>query len=416
MYETDKLIERGEQLRRLNRPQEAINELQKALIAEPESEEALNQLVLCYLDLNDYKSAEQHLNKLLTVVPDEAHPYYYKAFIELQRDEYAKAENHILEAISINPYESAFFGLLSSIYIQRGDWKKALQYANEGLAIDPENTSCLNHRTTCLTKLDRYDEVGDSIEEALTVNPYNAYTHANVGWTKLNLGDNIEAKNHFGEALRIDPNFEYARLGMIEAIKSKNPLYRLYLNYVFFMSKYSSSGQMAIIIIASIGRNFIKTLAKTFPILLPVFYLLGFLFYLTWIIQPLGNVFLRLDSYGKLMLTDNEKRSAEVVGVGVLLGVIFGIFYLITGSEIGFVVALISLGIIIPISDAIEYEYINNKKYLALLLVGFLFFCISDVIFSVFVNQTHSDMIWFFVLGIVAYMWLINLGIIKKES
>jgi tetratricopeptide (TPR) repeat protein len=415
MYEIEKIIERGEQLRKLNRPQEAIAELQKALIVEPDNEDALSEIILCFLELKDYKNAEENVNKLLTVIPDEAHPHYYKAFIQLQKDNYAKAEEHILDAISLNPYQSAFFGLLSGIYIERTEWKKALEYANQGLEIDPEDSTCLNHRTVCLTKLDRHDEIDDSIDNALKNNPYDAYTHANVGWTKLEINDNEQAKVHFAEALRINPNFEYARLGMVEAIKAKNPLYRLFLKYQFFMSKYSASGQMAIIVGLAIGRNFIRSMSKTFPILLPIFYLLGFLFFLTWIMKPFGDIFLRLDSYGKLVLSDKEKRSSEIVGVGVLVGVISAICYLSTDSTMWFTSMIVGFGIIIPLSDAVEYDFFRNKNYLPIALIIFVIVCGVISLFSIFVQNVESQTIVYFIYGVVAYMWLLNLGIIKRK-
>jgi tetratricopeptide (TPR) repeat protein len=414
MYEIDKIIERGEQLRKLNRPQEAIIELQKALIVEPDNEEALNEIVLCFLELKDFKNAEESVNKLLTVIPDEAHPHYYKAFIQLQKDNYAKAEEHILEAISLNPYQSAFFGLLSGIYIERTDWKKALEYANQGLAIDPEDSTCLNYRTMCLTKLDRHDEIGDSIDDALKSNPYDAHTHANVGWTKLEINENEQAKAHFAEALRINPNFEYARLGMVEAIKAKNPLYRLFLKYQFFMSKYSASGQMAIIVGLAIGRNFIRSMSTSFPILLPVFYFLGFLFFLTWVMKPFGDIFLRLDNYGKLVLSEKEKRSSEIVGVGILIGIFSAICYLSTDYAMWFTSLIVSFGIIIPLSDAVEYDFFRNKNYLPAILIIFLIICGAISLYSVFIQNEESQTIVYFTYGIVAYMWLLNLGIIKR--
>ncbi len=414
MYEIEKIIERGEQLRKLNRPQEAIAELQKALIVEPDNEDALSEIVLCFLELKDYKNAEEYVNKLLTVIPDEAHPHYYKAFIQLQKNNYAKAEEHIRDAISLNPYQSAFFGLLSGIYIERTEWKKALEYANQGLAIDPEDSTCLNYRTMCLTKLDRHNEIEDSIEDALKNNPYDAYTHANVGWTKLETNDNEQAKVHFAEALRINPNLEYARLGMVEAIKAKNPLYRLFLKYQFFMSKYSTSGQVAIMIAFIVGRNFIGNLSDTYPLLKPVFYALIFLGLLTLIMKPFGDIFLRLDSYGKMVLSDKEKRRSEIVGVGILICVISAICYLSTDYMMWFTSMIVSFGIIIPLSDAVENDFFGTKNYLPAILTLFIIICGAISLFSIFVQNIDSQTFIYFTYGVVVYIWLLNLGIIKR--
>ena len=57
-----------------------------------------------------------------------------------------------------------------------------------------------------------------------------------------------KALEHFKESLSKDPNFEFAQVGLLEAIKATNPIYRLFLKYAFAMSKLTAKYQWAVII------------------------------------------------------------------------------------------------------------------------------------------------------------------------
>ena len=76
----------------------------------------------------------------------------------------------------------------------------------------------------------------DSMEETLYNNPNDAFSHANIGWALLQNQEVEQAKTHFAEALRLDPNMKFARHGMIESIKSQNWIYRQFLAFSFFLN------------------------------------------------------------------------------------------------------------------------------------------------------------------------------------
>lgn len=116
------------------------------------------------------------------------------------------------------------------------------------MEIDAENLSALNARSTALNKLNRKEESFETIQDALREDPNDAYTHANYGWGLLEKGHHKEALDHFKEALANDPSFEYAQLGMLQAIKANNPIYRVFLKYSFWMSNLTAKYQWGVII------------------------------------------------------------------------------------------------------------------------------------------------------------------------
>src|SRR6185436_32555 len=141
------------------------------------------------------------------------------------------------EALRLDPYEPGYFAVLASLHYQQRRWKDALAAADQGLAIDPEHNTCLNLRAQALIKLGDKGAAADTIGEALARRPDDPLTHASQGWALLEKGDPKQAMIHFREALRLKPDLEFARIGIIEAMKARNFVYRWLLAYFLWMAK-----------------------------------------------------------------------------------------------------------------------------------------------------------------------------------
>jgi hypothetical protein len=152
----------------------------------------------------------------------------------------------------------------------------------------------------------------------LTRDPDNAVTHANMGWALLESGDPEKALHHFQEALRIDPTSEWARSGIIEAMKARHIIYRWMLGYFLWMMCFSPKVQLALLFGIVIGNSVLANLAENIPLLRPlkvpiiVCYLLFVL--MTWIAQPLFNLILRLNRFGRLALSREQIVESNWLG------------------------------------------------------------------------------------------------------
>ena len=234
---------RGIQLFELNRYQDAIGYFKEALQEMPEDFDTIYYISYSYLQLDQIDKAEEIANSLLKIDADNENTYFLLAQISYYLKDLKKAMHHINKAISIYPYEADFFGQKSYIELYTKNYEASLKTANEGLSLDPNNKLCLNARVQALTKLNKKDEAFNSIENLLEKDPENVYSHANVGWSKLENGKTKEALTHFKEALSLDPNYEYAREGMSTALKANNFIYSVYLKYAFWIAKKSSKQQ-----------------------------------------------------------------------------------------------------------------------------------------------------------------------------
>lgn len=402
------LIERAQSLIHLKKYEQAIAELHKILVTEPENVNAIVLLTGVYVQLNDEQKTDEYTQKLLAAAPDSGIAYYYRAiyFSRIEKD--SEAETMIRQAIEIEPWDADYFGFLSALYIDRKKWETALEYANEGLNADPENTTCLNYRTVCLTKLNRLDELHSNIQETLSQNPEDTFSHANIGWSKLETGNIKEAQNHFWEALKINPDNAFAKEGMKEVVRSKNPLYRFFMNYQFWLAKQQNNVQWLFILGIYFGTKFIGGLAKQFPILWIAYGVLVFFAYLTWFIESFANIFLRFDGFGKYALDDDEKKSANIVAVCLLTAITCIALYFVLDKYMLLYAAIYAATVLIPLSRYYMMSERKRKGFMTYYTFGLaavgLFALASGFINEGFVITIGT--IYF--VGFFAYQWIAN--------
>lgn len=391
----------------------AERELRTLLTHEPGHTLAMRLLAICLLSQGRPVNALEISGNLVGLEPDEPQNLYIHAAILLNLDRDGEAEEYVREAIRLYPYDADYFELLARVYLGRKRWAEALAYADEGLALDPAHVNCLNVRTTCLTKLNRKAEAARTIEDVLEQDPENPYSHANVGWTKLEHGDHKGAQVHFAEALRLDPTLEYARAGMLEALKAGNFIYRAFLAFYFWLGRFQGKSQWGIIIGIYLVSRVIRTAAKSQPLLVPVGVLLSVLIYLTWVIEPLFNLFMRLHPKGRYILTERERDGAN--WVGALMGVALTALATSLLAEIDdfLMLALVAGTMVLPVSQLYAVEAEKPKRViriytLALAAVGLL------ALLGTAFNAAGLEMLYgLYMLGIFAFGWVVNAMVIK---
>src|SRR6185436_9021657 len=99
--------------------------------------------------------------------------------------------------------------------------------------------------------------------------PENAFTHANQGWTYLNKGEPKKALEHFRESLRLDPANEWARHGIVEALKARNIIYAVMLKYFLWMARLSRGARWGIILGGYFGIQLLASMARSNPAIAP---------------------------------------------------------------------------------------------------------------------------------------------------
>jgi len=324
------LLDRANLLLEQGRNKDAEKQIRQVLEQEPNNDHALSILARCYMNNDEVDKGIEIINKAIAIEPNESFYFYLLGFGYFQKDMALPAKNNLQKAIQLNPYNPEYFGMLSFIFLNEKEYDEALANANEGLELDPENITCLNARARALNKLKRTDEAVDTIGDSLSKDPDNKFTHATFGWNYFERGDQKKAAHHFREALRNDPNYESARLGLKESLKSNFTPYKLILQFSMWMSEKGKNFQwiffISIYVIFRILRSVASANSALRPFLLPliVFYFV-FIFF-TWIANPIANFFLLFHKDGKYSLTKSETTISISTIVLLVSGILLGCY------------------------------------------------------------------------------------------
>jgi tetratricopeptide (TPR) repeat protein len=410
------LLERAQQLIELKRYAEAAKELQAILSQDPNSPEALALFSICQAEMGNLDEAIKTIMYAISRQPDNDYNLYLLALFFFNQQKFDESEKAIKNAISFQPHTADYFGLLSAIKLNQKEWQQALDYANQGLTSDPDNLQCLNVRSQALFKLDKKDDAYHTIQHALNQDPENELTHTNLGWTLLEQGEHKKALEHFREALKINPHYDYAKAGLVEALKARYWFYKLFLKYAFWLSNMKAKGQWIVILGLFFGIRILNSVARTNETLAvfitPVIYLYFAFAISTWIIEPLSNLFLRLNVYGRYALTKEEIKSSNFVGVALAVGLAGALSMLVSSSFLCVMILVYGISMMIPLASMYNARREKNKKILIAYAISLAVLGLAAMGEFIATNDT-GILTTIYVIGIIAYQWIANALIIR---
>jgi tetratricopeptide (TPR) repeat protein len=399
------------------RYEDAERELRTALALDPDNAHLQLLLCICLFEQEKIEEAENSIRQVIHQEPDNDYALYILAKIKLVQEDEKKAEALLKNAVQLAPNEADYYGLLASIYLQKKAFQQALDFAEQGLAVDSENILCLNMRSTALLKLRRKEEAFQTIEKALEKDPENEYTHVNYGWGKLERGQHKEALIHFREALRLNPNSEAAKAGLVETMKAKYWFYRMFLKYAFWMSRLSSKNQWIFIIGLYVLIRLLRGLAGDNEILNLIIWPIIILYLIfalsSWFIVPLSNLMLRLNPYGRYALDKEGITSSNFVGLSLALAAIGGLLYAATGHLSAIALLIFGIVMMIPTGSMFNPSKDRKKKTLIIYTIGLATVGLVGIVSGLFSAELFNLMAVLFGLGIFAYQWVANAMLIK---
>jgi tetratricopeptide (TPR) repeat protein len=334
----------------------AEREVRLDLQVEPENGTAHALLALCQAERGETREATWSAQEAVTREPDLSFAHYALASVLQDRERLDEAQQSILEAIRLDPKNTNYLAQLASIRCDQGRWQDAMEATEQGLRLDPGHIACINLRALALNKLGRAAESRAAIESALARDPLNAVTHANLGWACLQKGDVDKAQEHFREALRLDSEFAMARHGIVECLKTRYTVYRVLLRFMLWMASLSKPWQWGIIL-GGAAAYLTLLVAVEFEerpwwgrLIWPL--LISYLAFgvLTWIADPLFNLLLRFDRFGRLALSAGQRSASTWVGVCLAVAFPFLIIGLFTGAPAAWAAAALFGLLAIPLT------------------------------------------------------------------
>lgn len=405
-------FERARVLLEQERHELAERELRQYLLAEPDDAGAHAMLALCLAGQKKHRAAVESAQRAVHLAPGFPYAHYALAWVYDQADRLAEAEAAVNEAIRLDPEDADYFALLGSVKMQRRRWREALEAAERGLYFDASHVGCINLRAMALNQLGLRDDAAVAIEGALSVEPENAMTHANRGWQEVHRGDYARAMGHFREALRIDAQLEWAREGVVEVLKARNPVYRVMLRYFLWSSRLSGRSMWMFIVgfflLSRLIRGGIRAQPELAPILWPIYGLYMLFILLTWIADPLFNLLLRLDPVGRAALTKRQIMASNAVGGALLLAAVSLALAFAATSLPFYLLAAGALMMTVPVAAAFRAETPRARKVLPRYAAALGALGLVTIALAFYDFETAMIPGTLFLLGFFAYGWVAN--------
>lgn len=327
-------LEKAMSLMAVHRHEDAVAELHRLLAREPEFSPAHYQLALAYSAMPDAgEKALEAIDRAIALDADDADYLATKALILCDLDRAKEGLKVAEEALSLDPGSFQWYAKASALMGLR-KWRDALTACECAQELDPDYDAALNLRTLLVRVTGNLEAAESGSLEQLSRRPEDPVALSNAGWTYLERGERAKAEELFREALRIDPNDEYARDGLLQAFKSRSLFYRVYLKWVFLLQRMEGKSQWLLIIGLYLGYRVGRAaLDQIHPVLggvVVLAYLL--LVFGTFLAPGIGNGLLLKDRLARLALTAREKWDGLLVA-----GLFFGGMAL---AALGFALAL----------------------------------------------------------------------------
>ena len=324
LYEAQ--LDRGRLLREHGRYEDAIGLFEGAIASDPEDPTGYVEKALCELHIEDRdRDALDSIEEGIRLDPDSGFNHAVRSIVLTRLDRPKEALTAADQALAIDPAVAFHLRVKGQAYAGLEKWAEAEKWLRRALAEDPDDDTAANILATVLRVQNKPWENEFEVQRLLAKNPENELTHYNAGWSCLQRGDRERAEEHFREALRIDPNFDGAREGLVDCFRARSAFYRVFLRYSFFMQRFSAGSRWAIVIglflAVKFWRPVLEVIHPSLSIALGFAYLL-FVFW-GWLAPGIGSFIVLTDRSARHALKFDEKREAVFVGGAFFMGIVF---------------------------------------------------------------------------------------------
>lgn len=323
-------LQRASILRERGRHEEAVAFLLTHLANHPEDPWAFIELALNRSEIpGQLKQSLEDARTATGLMPAESFPLSLQSRILTDLDREKEALSLAESAIALDPEFAHAWNSKGLALIGLSNWKEAEQCARTALELDPDDETASNILAHSLRLQNRLDESEEESNRRLARNPENAFSFATAGWAALQRGDVPGAEAKFKEALRIEPDMEYAREGLKHSYRARSAFFRMFLKWSFFIQSFSEKHRTLLVISLVVGFNIMKRVASAIhPLLVAPVVLVYYTFLFgSFLSNGLANFFMLKDPVARLSLDRSERIEGIAIGIlvfGGLTGLVAG--------------------------------------------------------------------------------------------
>lgn len=317
----------------------AAQELRRQLGHDPHDAVAHALLAVCLLEQEQLAEAQSEAELAIHLAPEYDFAFYALALIAHHQHRPQEALAAINEALALDPNDADYYHLLGQLRLRSGQWQAALQAAQTGLSLDAEHAGLHGLHARALARQGRPTEADTATRTALSYDASSSNTQAQAGWVALETNRSQTALEHFREALRLDPESDFAREGLVEALKARYWVYRTFMRFVYWSGTLSEGARRGLFLGGWLVVRFVRPL-------LPVYLLFVFL---SWFADIIFESLLRLSAYGRMALSAPQTRqSNQFLGLLAVAAGALGL-QLVTAVPGAATLGMVALGLLFPL-------------------------------------------------------------------
>jgi tetratricopeptide (TPR) repeat protein len=194
-------IQRGAELEKAGKLDEAIREHEAALAIDPNNVQVHVNLLSLYGRTGDAAEARQHFDAAIKLNPGRSDAWYDYGVLLFHEERYTDAEEAFRHALSINPYYAEAHNNLGTIYEKKGRLDDAAREFREAIADRPDYSLARFQLGRILVNQNKYDEAIHQFLQTLTPEDEKTtvYLYA-LAATYARSGDREHAFQYFQKA------------------------------------------------------------------------------------------------------------------------------------------------------------------------------------------------------------------------
>ena len=173
---------------------------QKALVKEPDNQEALFGYGQTSYYLNDLTNSRKAFNKILADDPENAVAYSYIAKLEAENSNYKRAEENIRKAIAYDAGAYDFYMDLGNYVRQQGKFAEAEKAWSKAISLDPTYFLAYAYRAGLYDEQNKYEQALQDYRMVVKTNPKYYFAYESLGMLAWRIGSWDEARSAFEKA------------------------------------------------------------------------------------------------------------------------------------------------------------------------------------------------------------------------
>lgn len=201
---------------------DAIKNLKAGLQLAPQDPQLHYDLGLAYKLKDDITDALAELQKSSTLDPSLPDPHYTLGILYMQEGHFSESEQELQTALHMRPKNADGWAILGSVYRQQNKLPQAVEALNESIRQQPDQPSGYITLASILAQQGNRAEAAADRKKAADLmrnaaNRQRALFATNSGNSLRDKGDVVQAIERYQDAIRSDPKYQAAYLGLASA-------------------------------------------------------------------------------------------------------------------------------------------------------------------------------------------------------